>query len=129
MNILILEDELTIRKAMRFALEKAGHAVQEFADPLKALDRAAEQRFDLMVVDLMLPHLPGYAFINRLNEQERLSPTIVLTSHAEEARGLIDQRQLGNIPLEIISKDLPFPDILKKIEQFLNPLISTQTHH
>ncbi|MEZ4765756.1 MAG: hypothetical protein R3C26_21990 [Calditrichia bacterium] len=49
-------------------------------------------------------------------------PTIVLTSHPETARELIDFEALNDIKLEIISKDLPFRTIIERIQHFLMPI-------
>ena len=122
MKILILEDEKTIRNALRFALKKAGHDVQEYENPLKAAEMFDKTRFDLLIVDLMLPHLPGYEFISMLQSRQQLVPTIVLTSHPETARELIDFEALNDIRLEIISKDLPFRTIIERIQHFLMPI-------
>src|SRR5690349_6339482 len=58
-RILVVEDEGSIRELLRLHLSLAGFEVDEVGDGAAALDRARAERFDLIVLDLMLPGLDG----------------------------------------------------------------------
>jgi DNA-binding response OmpR family regulator len=54
-RVLIVEDELSIRELLRFHLGLAGFQVEEVGDGRRALERARESAFDLLILDVMLP--------------------------------------------------------------------------
>ena len=56
---LIVEDEAAIREIVRFHLSLAGFETEEAADGRAALDRVRTDRFDLIVLDVMLPGVDG----------------------------------------------------------------------
>src|ERR671921_671345 len=56
---LIVEDEASIREIVRFHLSLAGFVTEEVADGRAALDRVRTDRFDLVVLDVMLPGVDG----------------------------------------------------------------------
>src|SRR5918995_4512322 len=58
---LIVEDEASIREIVRFHLSLAGFETEEVADGRAALDRVRTDRFDLVVLDVMLPGVDGVA--------------------------------------------------------------------
>ncbi|MDO9107367.1 MAG: response regulator, partial [Coriobacteriia bacterium] len=58
-RILVVEDEKSIRDAVTAYLEKEGYWVTPAADGLSALDAFDKHRYDLVVLDLMLPKLSG----------------------------------------------------------------------
>jgi DNA-binding response OmpR family regulator len=92
-TILVVEDEDYLRGLIRLALERAGYRVRDVADGEAALDAVAQQRPDLILLDVDLPGLDGFADCQRLKEE--LATTgiriLMLTAMAEDAdreRGL-----------------------------------------
>ncbi len=83
-RILVVEDDESLAMVLRDALTRAGHVVEVLSDGAKALDRATERRFDLMVLDLMLPTLDGYEVCRRLREAGRDVPILMLTARGRE---------------------------------------------
>ncbi len=85
-RILLVEDEKTIRDAVAAYLEREGYWVTPAEDGEVALDQFAKHRFDLIVLDLMLPKVPGEVVCQRIREQSDV-PIIMLTAKgAEEDR-------------------------------------------
>ncbi len=64
--ILLVEDDLTIRKAVAFRLRKAGYHVLEAEDGQRALELVRESRPCLILLDLCLPVLDGYEVCRRV---------------------------------------------------------------
>ena len=58
-RILIVEDEPAISDAVAYALREAGYEVDEVDDGNAAIAAARDQRYDLMILDLLLPGTPG----------------------------------------------------------------------
>ncbi len=119
MKILLVEDEKTIRNALRFALQKVGHQICESENPMTALTQIRQQKFDLMILDLNMPHLTGQEFLELLQKEDKLLPTIILTSENTTCKQISRNGAGGEHLLQIISKDLSLPEILKQIKIFL----------
>ena len=89
-RILVVEDEKAIRDAVSAYLEAEGYWVTPAADGQQALDEFARHRFDLVVLDLMLPKLSGEEVCRRLRDGSDV-PIIMLTAKGEledRVRGL-----------------------------------------
>jgi two-component system alkaline phosphatase synthesis response regulator PhoP len=84
--ILIADDDPQIVELVQAYLEKKGFAVMLAADGESALERVARERPDLVVLDIMLPKLDGWAVCRRLREDPdtRTIPIVMLTSRGEE---------------------------------------------
>jgi DNA-binding response OmpR family regulator len=91
--VLVVDDEPTIVEVVARYLERAGYRTRIAGDGLEAIEVAASQRPDLVVLDLMLPGLDGLEVMRRLREhgRERLG-VILLTAKGEEADRVIGLR-------------------------------------
>lgn len=90
---LVIDDEASIRLLCRINLEAAGWDVEEAPDGLVGLELAERLRPDIVLLDVMMPGLDGWAVATRLLESEATSatPIVFLTARAEardRARGL-----------------------------------------
>jgi DNA-binding response OmpR family regulator len=66
MNILLIEDELFLVKLYLKVLTDAGHVVDSAVDGQQALAQASEKKYDLMLVDLMIPYIPGSEVLRQI---------------------------------------------------------------
>lgn len=82
-TILVVDDEPNIREVVGLYLRREGHSVVEASDGETALRLARQHAPDLVVLDLMLPKLPGLEVCRRL-QSERRTPVIMLTAKSEE---------------------------------------------
>jgi DNA-binding response OmpR family regulator len=82
-KILVVEDDNTLREALRYNLEKEGYAVLLAKDGGEALDQARAGLPDLMLLDLMLPVMSGLE-VGRVLRSEMHLPVIMLTAKTEE---------------------------------------------
>lgn len=85
-KILVVEDEKDIRDLVRYNLEAEGFAVVEASDGEIGLSLAARERPALLVLDLMLPGLPGLEVCRLLRTKEATQrlPILILTARASE---------------------------------------------
>lgn len=83
-KILLIEDEAQIRKFLRISLEAHGFTVLEARLAGDGLKLCAEEKPDLVILDLGLPDMDGQEFIARLREWSML-PIIVLSVRSDEA--------------------------------------------
>src|SRR5947208_6627757 len=82
-RILLVDDEQAIQTLLTYPLRKDGYEVVPARDGREALDRFAEQRFDLVVLDVMLPKLDGIEVCRRLRSRSQV-PIIMLTARDDE---------------------------------------------
>jgi DNA-binding response OmpR family regulator len=89
-RILIIEDEAPMRVALRDILEAEGHRVLAAADGADGLQCALDEKPDLILLDVMMPRLDGFALCAELRRLERPVPVLMLT-----AKGRIEDRVHG----------------------------------
>jgi len=83
MKVLIVEDEQHIANGLRFNLEAEGFEVEVAADGRIALDiLAAENGFDAIILDVMLPEVDGFTVAKTLREAENFTPILMLTARS-----------------------------------------------
>src|SRR5688572_10798485 len=81
--ILLIEDELPIRRFLRTSLDGAGYRVQEAFNAERALRFASQQPPDLVILDLGLPDLDGQEVLKKLREWLTV-PIIILSARDQE---------------------------------------------
>jgi len=85
-RILVVEDEADIRELIRYNLEQEGLIVEEAADGAQALERIARRAPDLVVLDLMLPGMPGLEVCRKIRSTPQTAnlPILVATAKGTE---------------------------------------------
>src|SRR5437016_3129004 len=92
-SVLVVDDEPTIAEVVARYLDRAGYHTRVAADGLEALEAAARERPDLVVLDLMLPRVDGLEVMRRLREQDRERiAVILLTAKGEESDRVVGLR-------------------------------------
>ncbi len=89
-RILLLEDELPMRTALQDVLTSEGYRVLTASDGQSGLDRAVTEKPDLLLLDIMMPKLDGYAVCAELRRRSNPVPILMLT-----AKGQIEDRVQG----------------------------------
>jgi DNA-binding response OmpR family regulator len=82
-RILLVDDEQSIQTLLSYPLRKDGYHVTSAQDGSEALQRFTEARFDLVILDLMLPKLDGVEVCRRLRSRSQV-PIIMLTAKGSE---------------------------------------------
>ncbi len=82
-RVLVVDDDLTVREVVVSYLKVAGHEVHEAADGEDALRAVRQYRFDVVVLDLMLPGVDGFEVCRRLRAMGGV-PVIMLTALGDE---------------------------------------------
>lgn len=85
-KILVADDDAILAEMLRFRLENAGHQVILAADGMMALDRAASEQVDLIVLDSMMPVIAGPEVLARLKANPTTAeiPVVMLTARNGE---------------------------------------------
>ena len=115
MRILVVEDDAQLAKQVASALTEAGHDAVTVHNGERALDKAKETSFDLIVLDVILPGMDGFDILRHLRSQHMASRVLMLT-----ARGEVKDRVTG---LQLGADDyLPKPFVMRELVARVNAL-------
>jgi DNA-binding response OmpR family regulator len=115
-RILIIEDDVRIASFIQTGLKAAGYAVAHAADGETGLALARDERFDLAILDLMLPGLDGLSVLQALRADGSRMPVIILSAKRsvdDRIRGL----QAGGD--DYLTKPFSFSELLARIQAML----------
>ena len=114
-NILIVEDEPDIQELLRAYLRDAGYRTAVAGDGVEALSLFAQQTFDLILLDLMLPKIDGFGVCELIRRQSQV-PILMLTALEGEEQQL---RGFGMDIDDYVTKPFSMPVLLEKIRVIL----------
>jgi DNA-binding NtrC family response regulator len=119
-KLLLLDDEEKILKALGRALRDAGHAVVETTSPRQAQRLLAEQPFDVLLVDNMMPELSGLDLIRELvaNTPEGERPQILMMTAHATVESAIEAMKLG--ALDYLQKPFEIDELLVVVRRALD---------
>lgn len=83
MRILVTEDSEDLGDAIVTKLRLAGHAVEWVRDGVSAMELAAGEPFDAIILDITLPKADGFAVLERLRRRNIGTPVLVVTARSE----------------------------------------------
>jgi DNA-binding response OmpR family regulator len=115
-RILIVEDEPAISDAVAYALREAGYEVEIADDGAAALERARTRDYDLMVLDLLLPGMPGLDVCRTLREESSDLPIVMLTALDAE-RERIEGLDLGAD--DYVTKPFSLAELVSRVRTLL----------
>lgn len=129
-KILIVEDENAIRYLLRENLEYEGYEVLEAADGLKGLEMIEKDMPDLILLDLMLPHMSGMEVCKRLRSTGNTVPVIMITARSQQMDKVIGLKSGAD---DYITKPFDILELCARIEALLRrtgkPSESTKLFH
>jgi DNA-binding response OmpR family regulator len=83
-QVLVVEDETEIRELISLLLLRQGHRVQQCASAIEALEKLKTNKYDLMILDWMLPHMSGLDLLKNLGtDKTNKVPVLMVTAKAE----------------------------------------------
>lgn len=88
-SILVVDDDAFNRELLTRHLERQGHRVRQASDGAEALSALERSPFDLVLLDVMMPGMNGYQFLERLKSRPRLRDTHVIVISALEESGSV----------------------------------------
>jgi two-component system KDP operon response regulator KdpE len=122
-KIMIVEDELAIRRLLRTSLTSQGFQVSEAAGGREALEVIAQAAPDLMILDLGLPDIRGQELISIIRSQGSSLPIVVLSSRTDE-RGKVEALDLGAD--DYVTKPFGTDELLARIRAALRHRLQQQ---
>lgn len=122
-KIMIVEDELAIRRLLRTSLTSQGFQVIEAADGGQALAEIEQAEPDLVILDLGLPDIHGQELIRIIRSQGSTLPIVVLSSRTDE-RGKVEALDLGAD--DYVTKPFGTDELLARIRAALRHRLQQQ---
>lgn len=114
-RILVVEDDFDIQELLQNFLQEAGYEVAVANDGVEALSLFSGQRYDLIILDILLPKIDGYGVCELIRKQSDV-PIIMLTALSGE------EDQIRGLDLQVddyITKPFSMPILLRKIAAVL----------
>jgi two-component system response regulator PilR (NtrC family) len=81
-NILVIDDELSMREFLKILLEKEGYSISVAEGANEALEMVESELFDLVISDIKMPELGGLGLLQKLRQQGNQVPVILITAYA-----------------------------------------------
>lgn len=116
-RILIAEDEMRLAAFIEKGLKKYGFVTAIAPDGNQALSMAQSGDFDLLLLDLGLPALDGWAVLKQLRGQADNRPIIIVTACADEKDRL---KALAYGANDYVTKPFKFADLLERVQVHLS---------
>jgi DNA-binding response OmpR family regulator len=115
-TILFAEDDTSLAFMLKDALEESGYKVVHCADGQTAIDTFDKNKFDLCLLDIMMPYKDGYTVAKKIRQQSDVVPLLFFSTKTGE-----DDRLKGydTGADDYIAKPFSMPELLRKIDVFL----------
>ena len=126
MRILVIEDEKKTAAFLAKGFREAGFDVAVATDGEMGLEQARETKFDLLIVDVMLPHKDGWDVIAELRRDEIRTPILLLTAR-DSVRDRVKGLELGAD--DYLVKPFAFSELLARVRSVLRRAPQQQTEH
>ncbi|MDP8229654.1 MAG: response regulator [Candidatus Gorgyraea atricola] len=117
-KILIVDDEKDLLETLAYRLKSSGYEVITAGDGQEGMDKAKKERPDLIILDFMLPKMPGYDVCKALKSDEKYKkiPVLMFTARAQET----DEEKSRQAGAEAyITKPFESKELLAKIKKLL----------
>jgi two-component system alkaline phosphatase synthesis response regulator PhoP len=115
-NILLVEDERSLRKTLTLRLQKANYVVETAQDGVEGLDKAMDQAFDLILLDLALPLRDGFDICRDLRQAGIATPILMLTARTQTSDKVVGLKLGAD---DYVTKPFSSAELLARIEALL----------
>lgn len=113
-RVLLVEDERTVREAFALQLSDAGYVVQTAASGADALASFQESTPDVIVLDLVMPHMSGLEVLGRVRQLDQDMPVIMLTARGT-VKDAVEAMRLG--AFDFIAKSIDLDDLVLALQR------------
>ncbi len=113
MRLLLIEDDRDAADYLRKAFREAGHVVDHAADGEEGLALALDGRYDVLVVDRMLPRRDGLSVVSELRKRGEATPVLILSALGQVDDRVVGLRAGGD---DYLPKPYAFTELLARVE-------------
>ena len=117
-RILIVDDDTEIRDLLEFDIASSGYFVDTASDGMEGLTKALNNKYDLILLDVMMPKINGYKICRLLKFDNKYKniPIIMITARSQDEDKMIGEETGAD---EYITKPFEFSEVLEKINKYL----------
>lgn len=115
-RILLVEDEISIAEGLKFNLEKEGYTVAWVTHGHKAIDKYEKERFDLVILDIMLPGASGYEVCTAIRIKDETTPILFLSAKYQDAEKI---KALKSGADDYMTKPFNLEELILRIKRLL----------
>jgi two-component system cell cycle response regulator CpdR len=115
-NIILAEDDDSLRQFLAAALERAGHAVTAFGDGAQAYQCLRDERFDLLLSDIVMPGLDGIELAKRAAD---LNPSLKIMFITGFAAVALNPASETPKHAKVLSKPFHLRDLVQEVERMI----------
>ncbi|MBU2542739.1 response regulator [Patescibacteria group bacterium] len=116
-KILIAEDERPMARALELKLNKYGFEAKVVSNGEEALEELGKTKYDLLLLDLMMPKKDGFGVLEGIKEKGYTIPVIVSTNLSQE-NDVKKAKELGAKDY-FVKSDTPINEVIKRVEKVL----------
>ena len=113
-SVIVVDDENSVRDVLNRALSKAGYDVTTSLSGKDALKKTAEQKFDLMFLDIMMPEMDGMEVLEKMPAEDRPDAVVFLTAKTDPAT---KTKALKHNAFEYITKPCKLTEVIEVAER------------
>ncbi len=125
-HILIAEDEMAVRLFVSRALERHGHSIVGVEDGGAAIEALAEDAFDLLLTDIVMPVMDGIALALKVSAEHPKMPILMMTGYSHEMQRA---HNLECLIHDVISKPFSLDELCKTVNTILKSQKSQKSLH
>jgi DNA-binding response OmpR family regulator len=125
MKILLVEDDIMLNEMIAEYITSTGHIIKSVKTGNESLEILANEKFDLLILDINLPDIDGFTILEKMHEQKRMIPTIYISA-------LIDIEDISRAfdlgCFDYLKKPFHLKELTLRINKILKTRIVPQTH-
>jgi len=112
-RVLVVDDDTALRKSVAQVLEEEGYEVDHATDGLNALDRVAQNRPDLILLDVLMPNMNGRQFLETLRQNRETADIPILVMSG--VSGIEANRSMAASATDIVEKPFDLDELLNRV--------------
>lgn len=115
-QILVMEDEKPLANALMLKLSKQGHKVTTARDGQEGLDLMSKNKFDVVLLDLMMPVKNGFQVLEEMRDMAAPKPDVIVLSNLTQAEDEEKVIALGAKKF-FVKSDTPLAQVVEEIDK------------
>ncbi|MFH1946865.1 MAG: response regulator, partial [Candidatus Magasanikbacteria bacterium] len=116
-KILIVEDEKPMSRALVLKLNNSGYEAKPAYDGQEALDILTKEKFDLILLDLMMPRVDGFGVLEEMKKRSDNTPVICSTNLSQPSD--IDRTKALGVKDYFVKSDTPISEVIERVARVL----------